>query len=304
MPLYTIGTPLQGKGDEGRRRGELRRVRHTPFAWDGECQYAFDTLKNALGNSPVLGLLDREAKYCLHVDASQYALGAVLSQVQDKTEEVLGYFSRELHDAETRYPAYDRELLRIQDAILYCKFNLHRAEQPFLAHTDHSTLRWILTQLHLTVRQMDIWTVLQNFTWEVKHILGVRDQGVDALSRSPDFRWERCNLTALAVNEAGEWVDDIKAGTIDDQWFGAYCTLLVQPKFSLPAIHCIDQGRQIMGGNKTILFGREWPTVVMWRCGKDTVELNCKGKRERGRPKGRYERMVEYSKDNAATNPP
>jgi len=244
MPLYRIGTPLQGKGDEGRRRGELRRVRHTPFARDGECQYAFDTLKKALGNSPVLGSLDPEAKYCLHVDASQSALAAVLSQVQDKTEEVRGYFSREIEDAETRYPAYDRELLRIQDVILCCKFNLHGAEQPFLAHTDHSTLRWILTQLHLTVRQMDIWTVLQNFTWEVKHILGVRDQGVDALSRRTDFRWERCNSTALAGNEAGEWVDDIKAGTIDDQWFGpiAHCLSSPSPR-SPPSTASTKEGK-------------------------------------------------------------
>jgi len=105
MLLYAIGTPPKGKGDVGRRRGEPRRVRHTPFAWDRECQHAFDTLKKAVSNAPVLGLLDPEAKYCLHVDASQYALGAVLSQVQDMTEKVLGQFSCKLHDAETRYPA-------------------------------------------------------------------------------------------------------------------------------------------------------------------------------------------------------
>jgi len=98
MPLYVIGTPPKRKGDVGRRHGEPRRVRHTPFAWDRECQHAFDTLKKALCNAPVLALPDLEAKYCLHVDASQYALGAVLSQVQDKTGKVLGYFSRKLHD--------------------------------------------------------------------------------------------------------------------------------------------------------------------------------------------------------------
>ena len=160
MPLYAIGTPPKGKGDVGRRRGEPRRVRHTPFAWDRECQHAFDTLKKALCNAPVLALPDPEAKYCLHVDASQYALGAVLSQVQDKTEKVLGYFSRKLHDAETRYPAYDREPLGIRDAMLYMKFNLHGAELPFLVHTDHATLCWIVTQPHLTVCQMDILSVI------------------------------------------------------------------------------------------------------------------------------------------------
>jgi len=72
---------------------------------------------------------------------------------------------------------------------------------------------------------MDILTVLQNLNWEVKHIPGVKNQIADALSRRPDFRRERCNLTALEVTAAVEWVDDIKAGIIHDEWFGpiAYC---------------------------------------------------------------------------------
>jgi hypothetical protein len=102
MPLYAIGTPLRGKGDFGWQRGEPKMVKHTPFAWDRECQHAFDTVKEALCNAPVLAIPDLEAKYCLHIDASYYALGAVVSQMQDKAEKVLGYFSRKLHNAETR----------------------------------------------------------------------------------------------------------------------------------------------------------------------------------------------------------
>jgi len=57
MPLYAIGTPPKGNGDVGRGRGEPRKVKHTPFAWDRECQHTFDTLKKALCNAPVLALL-------------------------------------------------------------------------------------------------------------------------------------------------------------------------------------------------------------------------------------------------------
>ena len=48
MPLYAIGTPPKGKSDMGRRRGEPRRVWHTPFTWDKQCQQAFDRLKGTL----------------------------------------------------------------------------------------------------------------------------------------------------------------------------------------------------------------------------------------------------------------
>jgi len=217
MPLYAIGTPPKGNGDVGRQRGEPRKGKRTPFACDRECQHAFDTLNKALCNAPVLALLDPKAKYCLHVDASQYALGAVLSQMQNKAEKVLGYFSRKLHDAAIRYPAYNRELLGIKDTILYCKFNLHGAEKPFLVNMDHATLRWILTQPHLTVRQMDILTVLQNFDREVKQIPGVKNQVADASSRCLDISQERCNVKAMEVTAAGEWIEDIKAGIVDNK---------------------------------------------------------------------------------------
>jgi len=161
-------------------------------------------------------------------------MGTVLSHVKDNTEKVQGYFSRKLHNAETRYPAYGRERWGIQDAILYWKFNLRGAEQPFLVHTVHATLCWILTEPHLTVRQMDILTVLENVDWEVKHIPGVKNQAADALSRRPDFRWEWCNSTALEVTVAGEWVDDIKAGIIDDICFGPIAHSLPNPSPRLP----------------------------------------------------------------------
>jgi len=229
MPLYSIATPPKGKGDIGRRSWEPRRVMCTPFVWDRECQHASDTLKKALCNSPVLGLPDREAKYCLHVGASQCTLGAVLSQVQDKAQKELGYFSHKLHNAEMQYPAYDRELFIIRGSVLYGKFNLHLAEQPFLVQTDHAILRWILTQPHLTVQQMDILTVLQNSDWVVRHILGVWNQVADALSCSLDFRQERCNSIALEVTSAGEWIDDIKVGIVDDKWFGPIAHSLANP---------------------------------------------------------------------------
>jgi len=187
MLLYTIGTPPKGTGDFAQLCGKPRSVMRTPFAWDRECQHAFDTIRKALCDAPVLALPDPEAKDCLHVDASRYALGAVLSQVQDKAETVLGYFSSKLHDAVTQYPVYHRVLLVIRDAILYWKLNLYGAEQPFLEHMDNATLHWILTQQHLTIQQMDVLMVFQNFEWEVKHIPCVKNQVRDTSSRRPDI---------------------------------------------------------------------------------------------------------------------
>ena len=83
MPLYAMGTPPNDIGDVGWWCGELRKVCCPPCAWDTQWQHAFDTCKNVHCNAPVLALPYPEAKYCVHVDASQYELGTVLSQVQD-----------------------------------------------------------------------------------------------------------------------------------------------------------------------------------------------------------------------------
>jgi len=229
MPFYAIGTPPKGKGDFGRPRGELRKVKRTQFGWERECQHAFDTLNKALCNPPGLALPDHEAKYCLHVDARQYVFGAVLSQVQDKAEKVQGYFSCNLHNPEMRYPTYDRELLGIRDTIIYWKFNLHGAEQLFLVHTDHATLRWIHTQPHHTVRQMDIVTMVLYFNCEVKHIPGVKNRVTDAISHHPDCQREGCNGITLEDTASREWIQNIQVGIIDDKWFEPIALSLANP---------------------------------------------------------------------------
>jgi len=104
--------------------------------------------------------------------------------VQDKAEKVLGYFGQNLHDAETRSLAHDRELLGIQDAISYCKFNLHGANQPFLVHMDLATMHLFFTQPHLTVRKMDIVTVVHDSEWEVKHLPSVKNHVINVASLS------------------------------------------------------------------------------------------------------------------------
>jgi len=99
----------------------------------------------------------------------------------------------------------------------------------------------------------------------------------------------------------------------------SYCIFLGQPKSLPPAIHCIYQKIRIMGISATVIFGREWHIVVIWRYGKETGGDKCKGKEEeqrrRGgdncqgnqkgrRRKGREERMVVYSNDNTVKNDP
>ena len=64
------------------------------FRWTGECHTAFDTLKERLPLAPILALPTDEGTYLLDTDASDYRLGAILSQKQDGIERVIAYVSR------------------------------------------------------------------------------------------------------------------------------------------------------------------------------------------------------------------
>ena len=61
------------------------------FYWDEKCQHAFETLKQLLVKTPVLAFPTDEGGFVLDTDASNYAMGAVLSQLQNGEECVMAY---------------------------------------------------------------------------------------------------------------------------------------------------------------------------------------------------------------------
>ena len=99
--------------------GVVRPLTHltkkdVPYIWTPECTKAIQTLKELVKGDPVLMHPDHDRPFTLEVDASQYTLGAVLSQWNDAGKlQLVGYFSKTLIPAERDYDVYDRELLAL-----------------------------------------------------------------------------------------------------------------------------------------------------------------------------------------------
>ena len=113
------------------------------FKWSEECQTAFDILKKCLTSAPLLTYPCPGKVIVLDTDASGTGLGAVLSQVQNGEERVLGSFSRSLSKAEKNYCVTRKELLAIIDATEH--FNYFLYGQKFVIQTDHSALQWLMS---------------------------------------------------------------------------------------------------------------------------------------------------------------
>ncbi|KAL3534954.1 hypothetical protein ACH5RR_003415 [Cinchona calisaya] len=82
------------------------------WEWDEECQGAFEKLKEAMTQEPVLALPDFSKTFEVETDASDFAIGGVLMQEGHP----VAYESRKLSEAERRYTVQEKEMT----AVVHC----------------------------------------------------------------------------------------------------------------------------------------------------------------------------------------
>ena len=87
------------------------------WQWNEREEQAFNTLKKSLVVAPVLHAPDFDLPFVVTTDASLVSVGAILEQDFGQGLQPIAYESRKLNPAETRYSAYERELLGIVWAI-------------------------------------------------------------------------------------------------------------------------------------------------------------------------------------------
>ena len=113
----------------------------TRFNWTESCQQAFDLLKQTLTSAPILSYPKEQGQLILDTDACQEAVGAVLSQVQDDMERVLGYFSKSLSKTERVYCVTRKELLAVVLALKH--FHPYLYGRKIILRTDNSAVSWM-----------------------------------------------------------------------------------------------------------------------------------------------------------------
>ena len=89
-----------------------------PFTFGVDQERAFQELKNALINDPVLHLLKYGAYTEMHTDASKHGLAAVLLQQGDEASELhpVQYMSRKTSEPEQKYHSYELEAMAVVQA--------------------------------------------------------------------------------------------------------------------------------------------------------------------------------------------
>ncbi|MCI4392739.1 hypothetical protein PGIGA_G00149220 [Pangasianodon gigas] len=125
-----------------------------PFLWTREADKAFKNLKQCFSSAPILTLPDPTLPFIVEVDASDVAIGAILSQRStDGKLHPCAFLSHRLTPTESRYDVGDRELLAVKLALEEWRHWLEGAQHPFLVWTDHKNLEYLQQAKRLNPRQ-------------------------------------------------------------------------------------------------------------------------------------------------------
>ena len=154
------------------------------FSWGALENEAFETLKAALVQAPVLVHPDVSRPFVVEVDASDTGLGAVLSQKAEGGRlNPCAFYSRKLTSAERNYAVGDRELLAVHDALVEWRHWLEGAKFPFTVLSDHKNLAAVRSVRRVSARQARWATFFARFNFVLTFTPGSKNSRADALSR-------------------------------------------------------------------------------------------------------------------------
>ncbi len=111
------------------------------FLWTPSCTKALDKIIHILTSEPVLTHPNLEKPFELEVDASDYAIGAILFQRDERGKpKPLGFHSKTLSKEEMNYNIYDKELTALDRGLDVWQHLI--LGQPTTIHTDHANLTY------------------------------------------------------------------------------------------------------------------------------------------------------------------
>ncbi|KAG8474941.1 hypothetical protein CXB51_031650 [Gossypium anomalum] len=189
------------------------------FVWTEKQQEAFERLKKVLTEAPVLIQPESGKDFTVYSDASHVGLGCVLMQ----EGKVVAYASRQLKPHEGNYPTHDLELAAVIFALKIWRHYLYG--ERCIIYTDHKSLKYLLTQKELNLRQRRWIELLKDYDCSIEYHPGKANVVADALSRRA-ISDLRAMFARLSLFDDGSllaelqvrptWVDQIREKQLKD----------------------------------------------------------------------------------------
>ncbi|MBW0575434.1 hypothetical protein O181_115149 [Austropuccinia psidii MF-1] len=151
----------------------------------------FQVLKEAFTTALILSHFNPPLPAFVEIDASDYASGALLRQLNDSGKTPIAYDSCKLFPAELNYEIHDKKLLGIVWALKHWRAFLLSLSSYFEFLTDNSSLQYFMSSKVLTCRQARWAEFLYEFHFTITYFPGRLACLPDALSRRDNMYPER-----------------------------------------------------------------------------------------------------------------
>jgi hypothetical protein len=192
------------------------------FRWNGTATDAFEKLKVAVSQPPVLALPDFNKSFVVECDASGYGIGAVLMQ----DGRPIAYYSQGLKGKNLFLSTYEKELLALVLSVK--KWRPYLLGKSFVIKTDQQSLKHLLEQRVGTPMQQKWITKLLGYPFVVEYKKGKENLVADALSKQADSELSlEIDKAARMENNGGAklwaisfpsptWLSELKQSYADD----------------------------------------------------------------------------------------
>ena len=181
-----IATPLYDLTSGENKDKKSEHLDLPPEAWE-----AFDHLKAACLQAPILAFPDFDKPFLLEMDASGKGLGAVLLQKQsDGQYHPIAYASRIMTKTEQRYHSNKQEFLTLKWAVTeqfheyLSPYGKNRNE--FVVRTDNNPLTYIFSSANLDAASQRWVAQLASYNFALEYQKGKDNTVADFLSRLDD----------------------------------------------------------------------------------------------------------------------
>ena len=168
------------------------------WQWAAKHEKAFQQLRQAMVEAPVLALPNAYDPFILDTDASDVAVGAELSQLQDGVERPVAFASKVLQSAQVKYCTTRKELLAV--VVFTKQFRHYLLGRSFTIRTDHASLVWLLN-FKSPGGQLARWlSELGQYDFKIEHRRGCKHSNADGLSRIPHVVECDCYVAGLSLD--------------------------------------------------------------------------------------------------------
>ena len=205
------------------------------FVWSKSMNAAFSAAKQALIRATRLNHPNPSAELSLAVDASDTHVGAVLQQYQNRVWSPLSFYSKQLDSTQSKYSAFDREMLATYLAIRHFRYMLEGRKFHIL--TDHKPLTQAIRRVSppWSARQARQLSFITEYTSDIRHIPGIENVVADTMSR-PNLDPEIDTKKISAVNSPTQTFAHIYAVTVPNPPSGINYQQLAAQQQICPAV--------------------------------------------------------------------